>query len=281
MKKIHWVKMVFVLILMFVLIASPLGMQPTKAATTLSTGDIAFTGYNSDTPDQFAFVLLVGVDADTTITFTDNGWYSAGGFRATEGIGTLTFHSDYPAGVQITIQLDGQPVLVSSDGNNQDISWVDNGSQIALSASGDQMFAYQGTAPTVGNENNFLAAIQMNGDWDADATSSNTSARPSAFDTCCAFAIAPEVDNAVYTGSRNSTGDVDAVRSLVNNPVNWTTDDSSPVVIPNDSFTTPTVISLSNLSGTSQLFDPVILLPIGLVLLLGVGVLILHKRQTI
>lgn len=139
------------LLILAAISTSPFGVQHVKAATTLTTGDIAFIGYNSDNPDQFAFVLLVDVDADTTITFTDNGWYAASGFRATEGTGTITFNSTYQAGVQITVQIDPL-TLTSSDGNNSNISWQNGSPAISLSTSGDQIFAYQGFAPTVGSE---------------------------------------------------------------------------------------------------------------------------------
>ena len=41
--------------------------------TTLSAGDIAITGFNSDNPDQFSFVLLEDVLSTTQIKFTDEG----------------------------------------------------------------------------------------------------------------------------------------------------------------------------------------------------------------
>ncbi len=53
--------------------------------TTLSAGDIAIVGVNTDNPDEFAFVLLTDVTTGTSIRFTDDGWFSAGGFRSGEG----------------------------------------------------------------------------------------------------------------------------------------------------------------------------------------------------
>jgi hypothetical protein len=43
------------------------------AQTTLEAGDLAIIGFNGDNPDQFSFVLLVDVTANTEITFTDSG----------------------------------------------------------------------------------------------------------------------------------------------------------------------------------------------------------------
>jgi hypothetical protein len=54
--------------------------------TTLTVGDLALIGYSADTAGKsFSFVLLQAVDAGTVISFTDNGWLAAGGFRAGEG----------------------------------------------------------------------------------------------------------------------------------------------------------------------------------------------------
>jgi hypothetical protein len=52
-------------------------------ATFLSEGDIAFSAFQSDNSgggfngDAFEFVLLVPVEAGTTIYFTDNGYLTA------------------------------------------------------------------------------------------------------------------------------------------------------------------------------------------------------------
>ncbi|QRM88357.1 hypothetical protein FG167_03680 [Lacinutrix sp. WUR7] len=43
------------------------------ANAQLQTGDIAFTGYNSDGTDSFSFVTFVEIPANTVIIFTDNG----------------------------------------------------------------------------------------------------------------------------------------------------------------------------------------------------------------
>ena len=52
------------------------------AQTSLSPGDLAFTSYTSDNPDEFSFILLEDVDSATIISFTDHGWLSTGAFRA-------------------------------------------------------------------------------------------------------------------------------------------------------------------------------------------------------
>ena len=58
---------------LLLLVASP--------AMALSSGDIAFVSYQSDTPDRYSFVALVDIPPSEEIKFTDNGWLAAGGFR--------------------------------------------------------------------------------------------------------------------------------------------------------------------------------------------------------
>ena len=132
---------------------------PAKAVpTTLALGDIAFTGYNSDSPESYSFVLLVPVGSGTVITFTDNGWFAAGGFRATENTIMWMATSDLPCGTEVHVT-----GTTASTGMMM-------GTSPAFPSSGDQIFAYQGTTPTAGDQSSFLAALQMNGAWDADAT---------------------------------------------------------------------------------------------------------------
>ena len=48
---------------------------------TLEAGDLAIIGFNGDNPDQFTFVLLVDVTANSEITFTGSGLKSDDTFR--------------------------------------------------------------------------------------------------------------------------------------------------------------------------------------------------------
>lgn len=168
-----------------------------------SVGDIAFLQYNADgTNTTVKFVALVDIPAGTTINFTDHGWLASGGFRDNEGVDTWT-----------------SPSGGTSCGTV--VSFTEN--NLALSASGDQIIAFTGTvnAPTP------IAAIQMNGNWDANATSSNTSAIPTGLTlgvNC--IAISPEVDNGKYNGSNLSDSKVNLL-AAINDSANWITDDSN------------------------------------------------------
>lgn len=184
------------------------------ASAQLQAGDIAFTGYNSDTPDSFSFVTFVDMPAGTQIEFTDNGWQAAGGFRANEGTFVWTSpNSVLTAGTVVTFTDIAADAVTHGTYTNSNVN---------LSASGDQVFAYDpNNVPNGTNISGFYAGIQMNGNWDSDSTSSSTSALPSTANANF-IALDPEADSGVYDCS-TTTGDVDTLKAAINNPSNWIT----------------------------------------------------------
>lgn len=182
--------------------------------TTLSAGDIAITGFNSDDPDEFSFVLLTDVTNTTVIKFTDNGWFSAGGFRATEGILEWTATSDLPCGTEITIR-DDSPFSASIGSVTDDNSFL-------LAATGDQILAYQGTeaSPT------FIYGIHFHGTtgWSTDATSAQTSAIPTGLTNGTNAIAINHIDNAVYDCSTSS--DSALILTEVSDSSNWSGDNN-------------------------------------------------------
>ncbi len=199
--------------------------------TVLTTGDIAFTGYNSDNPDDFSFVLLKDVQAGTTITFTDRGWKATGGFRAGEGTLTITFAHDRTTGEQFRVP-GNTGIFIDQDGLSAGSS---TGSNILLSAAGDQLFAYQGTEPldnSPAEQAKILAAIQMNGPWDADATSDNTSYLPPGLTNGLnALAISPQIDNARFSCAVTGPNLAD-LRAALHDPTYWDKDDNIRFSLP-------------------------------------------------
>lgn len=160
----------------------------------LNPGDIAFVQYNADA-DNYAFVALVNIAAGEVINFTDNGWLSSGSFRGGEGTETWTAPSSIDCGDVITLS-----------------------GLTGLSGSGDQILAYQGTSasPT------FIAAINNEGAgvWQANATSSNTSALPTGLTNGTNAVAVNEVDNVVYDGS-TLVGTGAAVGAAINTNGAW------------------------------------------------------------
>ncbi|MEL6319401.1 MAG: ExeM/NucH family extracellular endonuclease, partial [Cyanobacteria bacterium J06626_14] len=180
-------------------------------ATILSAGDLAVIGVNSDNPDAFSFVLLVDIDAGTEIFFTDNGVFSDGSFRANEGVVKYTASTAVSAGT-----------VIEFTGIGGDFTEEDAG--FALSASGDQVIAYQGTADTP----TFIYAVQTNStQFQATATTSNDSALPTGLtEGTSAVAVGSgagagsEFDNSTYNESTTS-GTRAELLAAISNAANW------------------------------------------------------------
>jgi hypothetical protein len=186
----------------FVLLLAGLCASPLATAqTTLSAGDIAFTGYQCDAPDTASFVLLTDLDAGTVISFTDKGWLVAGGFRGYEGNADTTLL----ARTEITLD------FASTTATHGTLA----GSMPNLSGDGDQVFAFQGDIGTP----SLIAGIHMNGDWDT-TDGSNNSTQPPAL-VGASFAIAPEVDNANYICASGDTGAAWSLLATLITPANW------------------------------------------------------------
>lgn len=222
------------------------GMQTANSQTVLTGGDIAFVGYNSEasSSDEFAFMLLKDVSAGTTITFTDHLWQSTGGFYIntmygacnTETIMTWTSSSALPLGTVVVITNPG-----GTGSTNPSMATATTGTvfvaggcpDFTFPTSGDVLYAYQGTMPVDNTATNFLAAINMNGAWLAGASiSTSEGALPTNLNSAHALLLTPEVDNAVYRGI--VTGTAAALRTAINNPANWVTDDVNPFAMPAD-----------------------------------------------
>ncbi len=187
------------------------------SAQTLAPGDLTITAYQSDSPEAIGFVATTDIPGGTVVLFTDNGWTAAGAFRANEGVisWTVPTGAGLSCGDEFTL-LDG--VVVDDQGANSGTTTNVSGSLI-LSGGGDQFFIYQENAA---GDVNFIAGLQANGDWDADATSSNESAQPADLTgNNTSLALIPEVDNGIYDGS-TLTGDRDALLAAINTLDNWT-----------------------------------------------------------
>jgi DNA/RNA endonuclease YhcR with UshA esterase domain/P pilus assembly chaperone PapD len=188
------------------------GLAVQTQAQPLSPGDIAFVGMNSDDPDEFAFVALTELPAGTVISFTDNGWLAAGGFRSGEGTFTWTATASVPAGTVVN------PGTVTGP---------------LFSTSGDQIIAYQGDAATP----TLLYALNNEGAavWQDDATSTNTSDLPTGLVNGETAVALNEFDNQVYVGI--TTGTRADLLAALGDPANWSGDDANRQTMPTADFT--------------------------------------------
>ena len=99
---------------------------------------------------------------------------------------------------------------------------VTSGALNGLSGSGDQILVFTGTAaaPT------FVYALNDAGAhiWQADATSSNTSALPLGLTNSYSAVALSELDNYTYTGA--TSGTVDQLLALIGDFSNWSGSDT-------------------------------------------------------
>ncbi len=187
----------------------------------LFAGDIALIGFKSDNPDDFSFLVLTDIPAGEAILFTDNGALADGSLRSGEGTLRWTAPSDLPAGTVVSLLADAVQFDAISG-------------SLALSSSGDQILAYQDDAGTPV----FLFALHSNGTgFDADATSSNTSALPAGLTLGESAVAVPEADNISYTGP--TTGTAAELRAAIGDVNNWTADDTSYTPPPASFVVTP------------------------------------------
>ena len=161
---------------------------------------------------------MVDLEENTVIYFTDNGWKSDNTFRNNEGI---TKHTTPSGGIS-------RGTLITYTGNSG--NYTAESGTIVLSASDDQILAYQGSlaSPT------FIFAVQTNStQWQTNSDDSNQSDLPSGL-TNDVNAVAAgagtgaesEYDNIYYDGA--STGKTHTqISALVGNSSNWAGNNSS------------------------------------------------------
>ena len=211
----------------------------------LSAGDLAIVGFDTDAPDTFSFVLLVDVAAGEQVVFTDNGWNGTA-LNTNEQTATWTA----PAG-----GLSKGTVIQIVDGAALDAAkGTVSGALSGLSASGDQIHAYQGSAVSP----NFLYAVNNAGAWlTTGSTSSNTSYMPPLVAGTTALHLS-HVDNYSYNGI--TTGTKAELLAAIGTASNWESLDTKPVAVShptaftvNTASATPTVtLSVSTSTGTES-----------------------------
>jgi hypothetical protein len=130
--------------------------------TTLGLGDIAFTGYQGSGTDKISFVLLKDVTIGTVLTITDDSW-TGSALTTNEGTSTITFAAAFPAGTQFNFDASrtaGSRWAVGSTATNLPEVTTSN---FALNASGDNLFAYNGTTvPATNADAGWISAFAAN-----------------------------------------------------------------------------------------------------------------------
>lgn len=183
-----------------------------RGATTLSAGDLMIVTADADTTEGFDAVPLVDLEAGTVVYFTDNGW-SNSMWRTNEGTVTYTAPGAITAGTVLSYR--------STNANG----FVKSGS-FDLSASGDTILAYQGSAGSP----QFLYGIgwATNLPWVANCTGSGNSEIPAALSTGAYTIVACGAsDNYQYNSASGTSGSKETLLQLVGNAANWVGSDTN------------------------------------------------------
>lgn len=193
--------------------------------TTLGAGDIAITGFNSDTPDQFSFVLLTNIATGTIIKFTDNGQQTIDYNITDEGVITWTANTDLSCGTEIIIEDIG--------GNNYSASSgiaAETGLGFALANAGDQILAYQGLdlSPT------FIYAITYGPTSWSDADDTQTTILPIGLTDGQDAVYVGNDENGTYNCS--TTTNQSLILTAISTDTNWTLS-NTPVIIGGCTYT--------------------------------------------
>ena len=230
----------FKLLALLAIFATAFAVPATSSAqTSLAVGDVSVLGFNANAPDNFAFVTWVPIAANTYVKFTDSGFNSA---NASTAAANLRGSENYVIWRNTTGSTIAAGTVIKIEGLTASLGTCTAGSARGLdgiSASGDQIFAYQGAAtsgatPDAGSTSSiatatftgtpvFLLTFQS-AFLTTGTANSNTSYLPSDLNvTNGNIAITTaSATSAQFTGSRTTLTTFAAYRTAVNNPANWT-----------------------------------------------------------
>lgn len=217
---------IFILFLFFITIK-------TIFSQTISIGDIAFLGFNSDNTDQFSIIATNYIESGVPIFFTDAGWNGTN-FYASEG----HFQWNVPAGGLPTntiitftgggaggFTIFGTGLLEpGANATSGTLAASASTSSMALSTSGDQIICYTGTIAAP----NFIACINFNGSW-SPATNSNQTSIPTGLTVGANCALLNNQDNGIVNCLL--LPDPSTIADY-NNPANWIYNDATRYVLP-------------------------------------------------
>jgi len=206
-----------------------LGYTTSYAQSTLSAGDLAIIGINGNRvgdDGDFAFCLLVDIEAGTEIRFTDTGWLETSStFQGYEGAIKYTAPKAIPAGRVISWSND----FFDFANDNDSIVGL---SGLRIDDKGDQLIAFQGPS----NNPIFIFAAQTNSNqWQTgDPISSHQSALPAGLangNNAVAVGSGPapddEYDFAAYDSILAFNSPSEALTFFANNS-RWTGNFSTP-----------------------------------------------------
>jgi hypothetical protein len=223
-------------------------LNDTAPGALVGPGDLAFVGFNADSLDDFAIVLLAEATAGQSVYFNDNEWTGA----AFNGMGEGEFRWDITtslaAGTVVTFSSTSAGLTVS----HGTVAGEPN-LTMSLGADGETIFAYLGT--DVNTPTAFLGAIST---LPTDVDGSGLEVLPATLTLGTNALLLPptgtdEVDGGAYNGARTGQASFSGYLSLINNSANWLTDvsdGSQYVPFSNTQFTIESVPEPRPLSAT-------------------------------
>ncbi len=229
----------------------------TFKAQSLSPGDLAFIGMNTDTKEGFSFITLTEIPANEKIFFSDRGIIDSEKYiTSKEGTYLFTAPIDgVPCGTIISFKEDTPNVYTISGITGATMELIEG---IANLGPGDQVYAYQtsnGLKSSVPSDAVFIAGIMSDYDpscvhtdnsWTKSLCVSSTSESivpPGLTNGLNCISIIPsntEFDNMRYIGPL--TGEIAVLKTLINNVSNWETNDSSVLDITASGYAIPSIV---------------------------------------
>ena len=200
---------------------------------TVSIGDIAFLGFNSDNADQFSIIATNYIESGVPIFFTDAGWNGTN-FYASEGhfqwnvpAGGLATNTiiTFTGGVGGVFTIFGTGVLdAGANATSGTLNSTLSTQQMALATTGDQIICYTGSIAAP----NFIACINFNGVW-SPATTSNQTSIPTGLTAGTNCVLLNNNDNGIVNCLLLPDP---ATISDYNNSANWVYNDATRYVLP-------------------------------------------------
>lgn len=182
------------------------------AVLNFSPGDISITALANDTPDGISFVNWVPIPVDAELSFTDNAW---DGTVLLANENTLVWKNN--TGNIIPI---GSVIYINTLAPSTDLGLV-TGDLSGLSASGENVFVYEGSAASP-----FFIYGLSNLNWITSGTANtNNSYLPAVLNVVNGNIVTGDFDNVEYSGAlapKDEKSSFSAYKLLVNNPANWT-----------------------------------------------------------
>uniref|UniRef100_UPI003A8D8877 SprB repeat-containing protein n=1 Tax=Flavobacterium alkalisoli TaxID=2602769 RepID=UPI003A8D8877 len=240
------------LFLALFLCTSLMWVQKTTAQT-LSAGDIAFIGYNTDDPDGFSFITLKEIPAGETIYFSEQGWSGTAWLPNAETHLQWTTSFSLSSGTIVSIIETSTDTFTVTGGGSVSIV-VNSGFSLVA---GDQVLAYQSSSGPAPASPIFIAGVH--GDYNSTNYNSTThwnattvnggseSVVPTGLingvNCVSLFPGVTEINNAKYNGTL--TGTANDIRASINNYLNWISAEPAQYDITPSAYPTPNITTVT------------------------------------